>query len=152
MSVYRGTEDLPKMVSEIRKDLEEIKTRQFIGSNQMVMRNNQTGNTWDITVTTNGRGQTVDPPYWAAFTIDAVSSDADLVADLFVKQNYTYVDAQGYDYQTSIMPVPLPVTEGKRMKWIVVVLGDSLTRQVSAKISVIANTNVSITVQSGIVL
>lgn len=152
MGVYRGVEDLPQMISNIRKEIEEMKTRQFIGSNQLVMRNYKTANTWDLTVTTSNTGQTPDPPYWNTVTIDAeATADIDLVADIYVKLSYVYTDYFRLDQSPALM-IPLPVTEKRRMKWVQIVFGDTTSRQVSIKPTIISNADVTIQVRQGVIL
>ena len=149
--IYRDHENLPKMISEIRKEIGELKTRQRLGSNQIFLKISKSHNISDITITTSGIGQVDQPPYWGAFTITATAKkeDTSLVADLINTPSYTYPDK---DYQNAIVNVALPPHQGNQMKWVVFLFGDLKTRQISNKIAIVANADVDIQVVEGVVV
>ena len=144
MGIYRNTDDVIRRLVELKREFEEIKTRQFIGSNQIVMYPYESGNTWDITLTANKPGQV--PGYgWNVAIITATATDSsNLVADLVVDFSMTMHINAGW------VNVPQPASVSNRLQWYVPVFGDPVNGNViSLKAQVIANTPVTITATEG---
>lgn len=141
MTVYRESENVISKLAELRRQYNEIKNRQFIGSNQIVMYPYESGNTWDITLSAKGGGQTPESPGWNVAVITATSIESDnLVADIVPTFSIAMPIGGGW------IDIPLPANESTRKKWFVPIFATRDT-DVSIKIQVIANTPVSITAE-----
>lgn len=67
---------LVKDIQAIEKEIEEIKTRQFIGSSSIQTYKNQTGNTWDVNVSDTWIAPQTQKIHNYAVTFEADTQDA----------------------------------------------------------------------------
>lgn len=141
--IQRTADNIIQRIVELRRDIEELKTRQPIGSNQVVMFSQDSGKEWDITLPTNNAGQFPDSPGWnvAVITAEAVEG-SNLVADLIPK--YSVNMPIGGDF----VEIPQPAAVSNRMQWYVPVF-NTVGSSVSIKAQVVANIPVTITAERG---
>ena len=142
MGIYRNTDDVIRRLVELKREFEEIKTRQFIGSNQIVMYPYETSSTWDITLTANRAGQSIGSGWNVALITATAIDSSNLVADLVAQ--FSIAMPTGGDW----VNVPQPANVSNRMQWYVPVFG-TLGQSISVKARVIANTPVTITAKIG---
>ena len=142
MGIYRNSDNIIRRLIELKTELDEIKTRQFIGSNQIVMYPYETSSTWDITLTANRAGQVAGSGWNVALITATAIDSSNLVADLVAQFSITM--PIGGDW----VNVPQPANVSNRMQWYVPVFG-SLGQSISVKTQVIANTPVTITATEG---
>lgn len=141
MTVYRNTDDAISRLAELKRQYDELKNRQFIGSNQIVMYPQESGNTWDITLVAKNGGQTPTSPGWNVAIITATSIESDnLVADMVPSFSISMPLGGGW------IDIPLPANETTKKQWFVPIFAD-MGASVSIKAQVIANTPVNITAE-----
>lgn len=138
MGIYRDSDNVIQKLAELKRCFEEVKTRQFIGSNQIVMYPYETNNTWDITLVAKYPGQAVGSPGFnlAIITARALESD-NLVADIVPTFSIAMPLGGGW------INIPQPAELGDQMQWYVPIFA-TLGSSVSIKIQVISNTPVEI--------
>lgn len=143
MAVLRRTGSIALDVSNLMAALDEIKNKQFIGSNQIVMYPYENSSTWDVTLQTNRSGQTPTSPGWnvAIVTAQTVGGES-LVADIFV--SFSINMPMGGSW----VQIPQPANRHDRMQWYVPVF-NTRDAYVSLKAQIIANTPVTITAEEG---
>lgn len=143
MGIYRNTDDVIRRLVELKREYEEIKTRQFIGSNQIVMYPYETSNTWDITLQAKYPGQAVGSPGWNVALITATSVDSsNLVADFVPTFSINMPLGGGW------INVPQPANVSNRMQWYVPIF-NTFNQNVSIKAQIVSNTPVIITAEEG---
>ena len=141
MGVYRTEETVIQKLAELRYGFNELKDKQFIGSNQIVMYPYENEGTWDITVQAKYPGQAVGTPGWNLIVITATAVGSDnLVADMVPTFSIAMPIGDGW------VEIPQPANLGYRKQWFVPVFA-TLDSYISVKAQVIANTPVTISVE-----
>lgn len=141
MGVQRESTDAVSQLVSMRRQVEELKTRQPIGSNQIVMYPQESSSTWDVTLQAKYAGQYSGSPGWnvAIVTAEAVDSD-NLVADMVPTFSISMPLGGGW------INIPQPASESGRMQWFVPIFA-TYNSWVSIKVQVVANTPVTITAE-----
>lgn len=155
----RQEPDIIISLADIRRQLEELKTRQFIGSNQIVLNTFMLSGTYDwggqLTATT---GYDLQKARGLLVTVTAQKQD-NLIADLIVEISksssmsplWTKKDDLNASFagtgtlSLSYWPIPLSTTDSKMKKWQIFLLGDT-NIYAYVKFQAVANDDVTITV------
>lgn len=126
-------DDIISQIADLQREMRDEKNRQFIGSNQMIMKLSEiSSDTWDFSVRPHRTGQASDQSGWNVVLITAVAKNSsNLVADLAMRTSTTHALTRAID-------VPLPSAQSNMKKWFVPVFGRK-TLPVFFKIQIIAN-------------
>lgn len=126
-------DSLIAQIADIQREIHDEKNRQFIGSNQIIMKlSNVSTNTWDFSVLPYRSEQSFSDAGWNVVLITARAKNSNnLVADLAIRTNTR-------DALTRAIDVPLPPSQSNTKKWFVPVFGKR-TQSIFFKLQVIAN-------------
>lgn len=120
--IYRNDNSLIERLRILLRERDELKSRQFIGSNQIMTYPQTSGNNWDIAITCDKSGQ-VPGSKWGAAIFYVQSEGIDLVADIAIE-----ID-RAMELETYPFSFPLDPTRygADFMAWFVPVFGNATT-------------------------
>lgn len=133
-----GVDDFVREIADISRELDNLKTRQFIGSNQIKMRLSTASNsTWDMSIVPNNPGQTSGGDGWKVVIVTARSiNDSNLVGRLAIRSSLTSA-------VNDVITIPLPPSQNNMMKWFVPIVCPT-SQTVQLKFQIVANDECSI--------
>lgn len=121
----------------LERELNDEKTLQFIGSEQIVMKLSETSSRWDMSITPHRPGQAASNDGWNVCIVTARAlNSGNLVASLAVESS---VDSA----LEEMIDIPLPPSQSSMKKWFIPVFGPK-TQPIQLKFQVIANDGCSI--------
>lgn len=121
----------------LERELEDEKTPQIIGSDQIVAKISETKNRWDMSVTPSRPGQIADDTGWAVCIVSARAlNSGNLVASLAIKSSVEWAI-------TDVIDIPLPPEQSNVKRWFVPIKGQK-TQPIYLKFQIIANDECSI--------
>lgn len=121
----------------LERELNDEKTLQFIGSEQIVMKLSETSSRWDMSITPHRPGQAANSDGWNVCIVTARAfNSGNLVASLAVESS---VDSA----LEEMIDIPLPPSQSSMKKWFIPIFGPK-TQPIQLKFQVIANDDCSI--------
>lgn len=119
--IYRNDNSLIERLRILLRERDELKSRQFIGSNQIMTYPQMSGNPWDISITCDKSGQTPGSK-WGAAIFYVQSEGIDLVADIAIETDRATEDIYPFSF-------PLDPTRygADFMAWFVPIFGNPAT-------------------------
>jgi hypothetical protein len=138
--IYRDDNSLIERIHILQRERNELKSRQFIGSNQIMTYPQTSGKPWDISITCDKNGQ-IPGSKWGAVIFYVQSEGIDLVADMVVE-----ID-RAMELDSAPFSFPLDPTRygADFMAWFVPVFGNQATGYTfNIRATVIANAPVTI--------
>lgn len=139
-----GLSDYIRELADIRRDIDAQKTRQFIGSNQMIMKLTESSSRWDLSLLPKNLGQSAGGVQWNACIVTAIAKNSNnLVADLAVEFDHNM------PIITSIIEIPQPASNSRYKKWFVPIF-EYAGNPVRMKFQVIANDEVDLSWREGL--
>lgn len=132
--------DINDYVAEMKlleRELNDEKTPQMIGSEQIIAKISETKNQWDMSIIPSRPGQTADGTGWAVCIVTARAlNSGNLVASLAIRTSIEWSTVETVD-------VPLPPDQSSVKKWFIPVIGPR-TQPIYLKFQIIANDECSI--------
>lgn len=126
-------DSLITQIADIQREMHDEKTRQFVGSNQIVMKlSEMSSSTWDFSIYPHRAEQSFSEAGWNVVLVTAKAKNSNnLVADLAIRTSTK-------DALTRIIDIPLPPAQSNTKKWFVPVFGKRVV-PILFKLQIIAN-------------
>ena len=124
-------------IKALKRELNDEKTPQFIGSEQIVMKLSETSSRWDMSITPHRQGQALSNDGWNVCIVTARAlNSGNLVASLAIEASADWALEEMID-------IPLPPNQSSMKKWFIPIFGPK-TQPIQLKFQVIANDDCSI--------
>lgn len=124
-------------IKALERELNDEKTPQLVGSEQIVMKLSETNSRWDMSIIPYRQGQALSNDGWNVCIVTARAlNSGNLVASLAVESSVDSALEKTID-------IPLPPSQSSMKKWFIPVFGPK-TQPIQLKFQVIANDDCSI--------
>lgn len=124
--------DIIDEIASIKREMNDEKTRQIIGGDQIKMKLSASNSQWDMSVTPNRPGQVANGEGWTVVIVTARSKNSgNLVGRLAIQSS-------ALNAVYSVIGIPLSPSQNNVMKWFVPIFG-TMGQSINLKFQVIAN-------------
>lgn len=124
--------DVIDEIASIKREMNDEKTRQIIGGDQIKMKLSASNSQWDMSVAPNRPGQVANGEGWTVVIVTARSKNSEnLVGRLAIQSS-------ALNAVYSVIGIPLLPSHNDIMKWFVPVFG-TMNQPISLKFQIIAN-------------
>ena len=124
--------DIIDEIANIKREMNDEKTRQIIGGDQIKMKLSASNSQWNMSVTPNRPGRVANGEGWTVVIVTARSKNSgNLVGRLAIQSS-------ALNAVYSVIGIPLSPSQNNVMKWFVPIFG-TMGRQINLKFQIIAN-------------